>query len=76
MPVSGLVITFETEVSQHQATVEQLRARSAIEIGEASGPKLAIVVDSQSSAEDQEIWHWVHGLPGVAGVEVAFVGFE
>lgn len=76
MPVSGLVITFTDRVSKFPAALECLRDAPTIEVGEGNGSKLAIVVDSDSPQHDQEIWHWVHELPGVALVEVAFVGFE
>lgn len=76
MPVSGLVITFARDVSIFPQSVQRLADESCIELGESNGPKLAIVVDSESPERDKAIWDWVHELPGVAMVEVAFVGFE
>lgn len=76
MPVSGLVITFSSDIADHGRIVEQLAGEPAIDIGEAQGAKLAIVVDTDSRERDREIWHWVRDLPGVAMVDVAFVGFE
>ncbi len=76
MPVSGLVITFSSDIADHGKIVEQLSVEPGIEIGDAVGPKLAIVVDTDTRDRDREIWQWVRDLPGVAMVDVAFVGFE
>lgn len=76
MPVSGLVITFSSDVADHGEIMEQLAAESAIELGTACGPRLAVVVDTPSRDHDRTIWDWVRDLPGVAVVDVAFVGFE
>jgi nitrate reductase NapAB chaperone NapD len=76
VPVSGLVITFSSDIAHHGETMEQLAGEPAIEIGDAVGPKLAIVVDSDTRDHDREIWNWVRNLPGIAMVDVAFVGFE
>lgn len=76
MPVSGLVVTFKQDVSEFPESVQRLEKDNCIEVGQANGPKLAIVVDTNSRDRDREIWHWVHTLPGVVNVEVAFVGFE
>lgn len=76
MPVSGLVITFSGDVTDHRMSLKRLHEEPAIEVGEARGAKLAIVVDTESRQRDQEIWQWVCELPGVILVDVAFVGFE
>ena len=76
MPISGLVITFESPVQQHDVALDLLRALPEIEIGNAGGSKLAIVVDSTSKRRDQEIWNTVRELPGVIDVAVALVAFD
>lgn len=76
MPVSGLVVTFESAIANHVETTERIAKIPEIEIGEAVGGKLAIVVDSASRQRDQEIWQTVSGLPGVIDLAVAFVGFD
>lgn len=76
MPISGLVITFDSPVKNHTATIESLRGIPEIEIGNAGGSKLAIVVDSESKQRDQEIWFAVRDLPGVIDLAVAMVAFD
>ncbi len=76
MPVSGLVVTFNTPVDQHRETIELLENVPEIETGDFKDGKLAIVVDSQTRQRDQEIWDWVRQMPGVIDLAVAFVGFD
>jgi nitrate reductase NapAB chaperone NapD len=76
VPISGLVVTFTNETNQFTETLEQLAAHPAIDLGDASGTKLAIVVDTPSRIEDQDLWGWVHNLPGVERVDVVFVGLD
>lgn len=76
MPISGLVITFESSVAEHPAALESLRELPEVEIGDAGGSKLAIVVDSPDKRRDQEIWNTVRELPGVVDLAVAMVAFD
>lgn len=76
MPVSGLVITFSSHAVDHQESVKLLSNEPTIEIGETNGPKMAIVLDTETRDRDREIFQWIRDLPGVAMVDVAFVGFE
>ena len=76
MPISGLVVTFNSPAEQHSAAIDALREIPEIEIGDASGIKLAIVVDSNSKRRDQEIWNAVQELPGVTDISVAMVAFD
>lgn len=76
MPISGLVVTFESPVDHHWATVQRLRETVEIEVGNAGGSKLAIVVDSENKRRDQEIWNMVRDLPGVIDLAVALVAFD
>jgi nitrate reductase NapAB chaperone NapD len=76
MPVSGLVVTFNGSVDEHQATIRLLREIPEVELGEAAGSKLAMVVDTATKRRDQEIWNAVQQLPGVIDLAVAMVAFE
>lgn len=76
MPVSGLVITFSSNTADHGEVLEQLADEPAIEVGDVCGAKVAIVVDTDTREQDRKIWNWVRDLPGVAMVDVAFVGFD
>lgn len=75
VPISGLVVTFRSSVKEQVDSVDALRAFPEIDIGEAAGNKLAIVIDSESKRRDQEIWNTLQQLPGVIDVAVAMVAF-
>ncbi len=76
VPISGLVVTFRSSVTEHSEAVEALRCIPEIDIGEAFGSKLAIVVDSKTKRRDQEIWDMVQQLPGIVDLAVAMVAFD
>ncbi len=76
MPISGLVVTFASAVSDHADALVALAAIPEVDIGESSGSKLAIVLDSESRQRDQEIWDQVQGLPGVLSIAVAMIAFD
>ena len=76
VPISGLVVTFCSQVDQHSDAIDRLRTIPEIEIGSAGGSKLAIVVDSETKHRDQEIWNLVRESPGVIDLAVALVAFD
>ena len=76
MPISGLVITFNAPVESQTQAIGSLRSTTEVELGEACGSKLAIVVDSKDKARDQEIWEMIRELPGVIDLAVAMVAFD
>ncbi len=76
MPISGLVVTFQSPVTEHVEAVEAMRMIPEIDIGESAGSKLAIVIDSDTKSRDQEIWNTVQQLPGVIDLAVAMVAFD
>ncbi len=76
MPISGLVVTFASSVEDHADAVESLAKIPEIELGQVSGSKLAIVVDSETKNRDREIWNAARDLPGVIGLAVAMVAFD
>ena len=76
MPISGLVVTFETDLDQHTDSLRLLRNEPAIEVGESRGNKSAIVVETDSKEPDQQLWQWIRSLPGVIDLQVAFVAVD
>lgn len=76
MPISGLVIVFESSEALNDQVVEQLASHSSIAVGERAGDRVAIVIDSASKDHDVEVWEWIGGLPGVSDIKIAFVGFD
>ncbi len=76
MPISGLVVTFQSSVAEHGRTVESIGKIPEVDLGESAGSKLAIVIDSKTKRRDQEIWNAVQQLPGVIDLAVAMVAFD
>ncbi len=76
MPVSGLVVTFESSVTNHGETIGLLSTIAEIELGEAGGSRLALVIDSATKRRDQEIWNTIEQLPGVIDLAVAMIVFD
>ncbi len=76
MPISGLVVSLASDPLLRDSALAAIRQELRIEIGTIKLHKMAIVVDTQSTDEDKQIWEWLNTLPGVTFVDVALVGFE
>ncbi|MAT73519.1 MAG: hypothetical protein CMJ58_28895 [Planctomycetaceae bacterium] len=72
MPTSGLVITAKQPESL-EAIIEFLATEPSIEAAPPVGVRVPLVVDTSDKTEDKRIWEWLHRLPGVAAVDVAFI---
>ena len=76
MPISGLVVFLSEDSETRVHALEAIAADARIEVGEFVAGKMSLAVETNSSAEDREIWDWLNNLPGVAFVQVAFIAFE
>lgn len=76
VPISGLVVTFASPVENHADAIGLLGQIAEIDLGQVSGSKIAIVVDTETKGRDQEIWNAVRDLPGVVDLAVAMVAFD
>ncbi|MDG2223621.1 MAG: chaperone NapD [Rubripirellula sp.] len=76
MPISGLVITFDSPVDQCTEAIDALNAMTEVEIGNQAEHKLAIVVETESKEHDRKIWESVQQLPQVTDVAIAMVAFD
>jgi hypothetical protein len=76
MPVSGLVVVLSEDPQLRANAIGTLEQQSMVTMGVLQANRLAIVLETDSKAEDQQMWNWLHALSGVVMVEVAFVGFE
>lgn len=76
MPISGLVITLAEDPPWRTAALAALRDHPAIEVGEPTANRVPVVVDTADEEEDRRLWEWLHALPGVVLVVVAFIHFE
>ena len=76
MPISGLVVTLVDDPSAREVCLAALHDHPALEIGELASGRVPIVVDSSDEDEDRLIWEWLHSLPGVLLVVVAYISFD
>ena len=76
MPVSGLVVSLSDEPNPRVAALVVIGREPRITVGVSAGNRLAIVLDTDSSEQDKQLWDWLDSLPGVSFLEVAFVGFD
>lgn len=76
MPVSGLVVVLSEDQEMRRSAIGAMQQQPAITLGDQLANRLAVVLDTESKSEDQQMWNWLHSLSGVAMVELVFVGFE
>ncbi|MCA9135767.1 MAG: hypothetical protein KDB00_03385 [Planctomycetales bacterium] len=76
MPVSGLVLSLSEDSQLRDDTCALIENEPRITVGVCEHNRLAIVLDTQSKHEDQQVWDWLASLAGVSMIQVAFVGFE
>jgi hypothetical protein len=76
MPISGLVLTLDTNSDLRQRTWEALEQHPGIDVGTWHEDRLPIVTDSPDEQADRELWDWLQALPGVLKLEIAVIHFE
>lgn len=74
--VSGLIINFSTESGPPPATLEALLGHPFVQVGEGSGHRLPIVVETSDAEQTDSMWEWLHSLPGVTLIDLAFLHFD
>ena len=70
MPVSGLVLTLSRNDAHRVDALAALGRHPSVDVGEAQGSRLPIVVDTDNSEDDRAVWEWLHTLPGVLFVDL------
>jgi hypothetical protein len=76
MPIASLVVTLDDRDSLRQSALGRLVADSRIELGDALGAYLPIVVDTVTAEEGEELVESLLRTPGVLGVDVAGIDFS
>lgn len=74
MPISGLVVT--APESAHDSVLSELGGHDSLTVGPATGPRIPVVVDSQTVNDDRDTYFWIQSLPSVTQVEVAYLDFS
>jgi len=76
MPISGLMLTLADDASLAGEALGAIAGERRIEVGDREQHRLAVVVDTRTREEDQQLWRWLNDLPGVRFVDVVYVTFE
>lgn len=76
MPILGAVLTMSSRPDERLETLRCLAADARLELGEPSGARLPVVIETTSRGEDRDCWASFYELPGVRHVELAFADFS
>ncbi len=76
MPVSGLVLILHSPVDNGAEVMRILEADHRFTCGLPVGNRLPVVLEAEDDETARRTHDWLTTLPGVAGVQVAFVGFD
>jgi len=76
MPVTAVVLTLRPEATERERLLAALDRDTRIELGEAAGNCLPLVLDVPDEREGAALLRDMEGWGGVAQVQVAAVYFE
>lgn len=76
MPISGLVLTLSKNSADRERAIQAIQQEPRVEIGPTVSNRMAVVLDTQSTDEDKQLWNWLSDLSGVVFIDVVLVGFE
>lgn len=76
MPVVGALITLAQSPETRLAALDFMLGHPAITVGPEREKGLAIVIESQSKAEDKAVWESLKAQPGVAFCAPVFADFS
>ncbi|QDS98795.1 hypothetical protein [Adhaeretor mobilis] len=74
--ISGLVAHLTAEAGLAQATVSAIAEQPNLEVGVQQELRLPLVLETTTSVESQAVTDWLHELPGITHVDVAFVHLD
>lgn len=70
MPISGLVISLTGEAQLRARALATIREHPSIEVGDAHGSRIPIVVDTANQEADLEVYEWLGSIPGILFVDL------
>jgi hypothetical protein len=76
MPISGLVVALVDDLETRRTALAMLAQHPAIDVGEPAGGRVPIVVETLDENDDRLVWEWIHTVPGVTFVVVAYIHFD
>lgn len=76
MPVSGLLLTLDSNPARADAVLRAIGNDQHIELGVRDGRKQAAVIDASDERENRRLWTWLDNLPGVEHIDVVFISID
>jgi nitrate reductase NapAB chaperone NapD len=76
MPILGAVLSLTSEPGPLAEALDFLRQHPRIELGEPQELGLPVVIDSQSSGQEKEIWDALRSQAGVLFAKVVYHDFS
>ncbi len=76
MAITGLVLTLSDDPEERARALERLESEPAVTLGESSGARYPVVVDTPSSREDRDVFQRLSVTEGVRLVELVCANFE
>ena len=76
--IAGVVVTLLDDAERLQSTLDEVRLRKELELGEFQGTdrRIPLTVDSGNRSSMEDVTDWLRARPGVAFVDVVFVHLE
>jgi hypothetical protein len=76
MPISGLVITLNSDAELAAQAVATLSARPEFTPGERNTRWLPVAMEARDDGASRDLHDWLNALPGVDFVDVVFVNSD
>ena len=74
--ISGLVVYLNADAELADAALIKMRQQASLELGEPSGQRLPMVLETATAADSHSVADWLIGLPGVDHLDVVFVDLD
>lgn len=76
MPISGIVISIESDELNRQTVVQKIEDLPYIKLGQSSSQRIPAVLETPSARQDRQAIQEINDIPGVTFVDVVFVHFD
>lgn len=76
MPISGLLITLDSDEAMAEQAVASMRRDQRVEVGDRIGSRLPVVLETAGPDDDRAFIEGLRSLGGVRFVEVAYIHFD
>ncbi len=76
MPISGLVLTLREPLVTGAEVMRRLDADGRFTCGAPHANRLPVVLETPDDQASRAAHDWLAALPGIAHIDIAFVGFD